>query len=89
MEKLSEPFDHEEYNILWRDITEERLKERHFHLRSGVVKSGKKHGVPGPSYLDQYPGKLNTTLKPVLQLVLQLTSDLFHEPIWSLDLFLG
>ncbi|XP_058189749.1 uncharacterized protein LOC131307322 isoform X1 [Rhododendron vialii] len=55
MEKLSESYDHEEYNKLWRDITEERPKERHFHLRSGVVKSGKKYGVPGPSYLEQYP----------------------------------
>ncbi|KAI8531390.1 hypothetical protein RHMOL_Rhmol11G0132700 [Rhododendron molle] len=56
MEKLSESYDHEEYDKLWRDITEERPKERHFHLRSGIVKSGKKYGVPGPSYLDQYPG---------------------------------
>lgn len=63
MDKLRESFDHEEYEKLWQDITEQRLKERLFNFRSGVIKSCKKFNEPGPSYLEQYPGKLNTMHK--------------------------
>lgn len=55
MDKLSESFDHEEYEKLWQDITEQRLKERLFNFRSGIIKSCKKFNEPGPSYLEQYP----------------------------------
>ncbi|KAH7835129.1 hypothetical protein Vadar_023119 [Vaccinium darrowii] len=55
MDKLRESFDHEEYEKLWQDITEQRLKERLFNFRSGVIKSCKKFNEPGPSYLEQYP----------------------------------
>jgi len=59
MLKLREPYNQEEYEKLWKDITEHKLKEGCRDLRGSLISYSKDER--NLSYLEQYNGKLDKT----------------------------